>query len=491
MPTQKLEKPKRGRLRKWLRRIAIGLAVLLLLSVLGSWIWYEYSRWQGKKELAVAIAETDAVDPRWRWEQLEEDKPQIADAENSIVVLSQFNDSLAGWNPKDLRMHQGEDLIAAGPANGQLSDEKRSLIKAAIVEHIQSVNVAFSLKNYTRGRSTINLNPNVLDIRLPHTDHAQKAAFLLYLYLEQLIVEQRWDDALDAIHAILSISSALKYDSVGISHVVRLGIRSAASARVERVLGMGAPSEVALKKLALHFGQELEENILSQAVRAERALIDKLFASIERDGKKFNEAFYKSSDLPPNEGLALHRAMVRANLPADHAFYLRLTRQAIDIARLPVAERFERWLAFDEGIRARHRASSITARLHVSVLSQPLISYLGESTLRDQARLQCTQAAIAAERYRIANKKWPDALDRLCPTFLGDVPTDPFNGNALRLAVRDDGIVVYSVGADRKDDGGNLISDKNNAPNTDIGLRLWNPDQRNRPAPKPARVAEE
>jgi hypothetical protein len=48
-----------------------------------------------------------------------------------------------------------------------------------------------------------------------------------------------------------------------------------------------------------------------------------------------------------------------------------------------------------------------------------------------------------------------------------------------------DGIVVYSIGRDRKDDGGKINRAKPEAPGGDLGFRLWDIDKRRQAPPKP------
>ena len=61
------------------------------------------------------------------------------------------------------------------------------------------------------------------------------------------------------------------------------------------------------------------------------------------------------------------------------------------------------------------------------------------------------------------------------------MPADPFTGGPLRFRRLDDGIVIYSVGADRKDDGGDLGPSQNKS-GKDIGFRLWDVSQRRQEA---------
>jgi hypothetical protein len=64
-------------------------------------------------------------------------------------------------------------------------------------------------------------------------------------------------------------------------------------------------------------------------------------------------------------------------------------------------------------------------------------------------------AAIAIERYRRANAgSLPTSLETLVPKYLDRVPVDPFSGDAIRYVKGPARVVVYSFGANEKDDGG-------------------------------------
>lgn len=73
---------------------------------------------------------------------------------------------------------------------------------------------------------------------------------------------------------------------------------------------------------------------------------------------------------------------------------------------------------------------------------------------QDTALWAVTRVALAAERYRLAHGDWPRELSELVPAYLEKLPADPFDGEPLRYVRHDDGITVYSVGYNRKDDGG-------------------------------------
>jgi hypothetical protein len=63
---------------------------------------------------------------------------------------------------------------------------------------------------------------------------------------------------------------------------------------------------------------------------------------------------------------------------------------------------------------------------------------------------------VAAERFRLANGRWPEKLMELMPAFLKTVPADPFDGQPLRYRRKGNRIVIYSVGPNVTDDGGDI-----------------------------------
>jgi hypothetical protein len=92
---------------------------------------------------------------------------------------------------------------------------------------------------------------------------------------------------------------------------------------------------------------------------------------------------------------------------------------------------------------------------------------------RVQAQLLSARCALAAERFRLAHGRFPNALTELVPGFLSAVPNDPFARGPLRYAVTQELAVIYSVGADGIDSGGSLekTGARNHDP-LDVGTRL-------------------
>jgi len=64
---------------------------------------------------------------------------------------------------------------------------------------------------------------------------------------------------------------------------------------------------------------------------------------------------------------------------------------------------------------------------------------------------------LAIQRYFRATGSYPDRLDQLVGQgYLKELPKDPFGQGLLTYKRTDEGFLLYSWGADRKDDGGQL-----------------------------------
>ena len=94
----------------------------------------------------------------------------------------------------------------------------------------------------------------------------------------------------------------------------------------------------------------------------------------------------------------------------------------------------------------------------------------------DLAWMRSAIVTVAVERYRRAHSRFPETLNDLVPTYLAAVPTDPYDGAAIRLRRFPEGVVLYSVGEDGVDNGGNIAT--MGRPGIDRGWRLWDVEHR-------------
>ena len=89
---------------------------------------------------------------------------------------------------------------------------------------------------------------------------------------------------------------------------------------------------------------------------------------------------------------------------------------------------------------------------------------------------------LALRRFEQAKGRLPDALTELVPEFMSALPLDPYDNTPVRWNALKQ--IVYSVGLDLKDDGGEMKK-YGTAWEPDIGLRYWwaPPEPESPPAP--------
>jgi hypothetical protein len=93
-----------------------------------------------------------------------------------------------------------------------------------------------------------------------------------------------------------------------------------------------------------------------------------------------------------------------------------------------------------------------------SMFSQAVVSLEGllNRVFDAEVARQLTTTAISLKRYQLRHNQYPTALSELVPELLPSVPRDPADGQPLHYRLNPDGtFLLYSIGSDGVDDGGN------------------------------------
>lgn len=136
--------------------------------------------------------------------------------------------------------------------------------------------------------------------------------------------------------------------------------------------------------------------------------------------------------------------------------------------------------------RMRQVANRIDDIPQYYVLSKSLVTSITRATelwLRFLGTTRALQVAIACEQYRLHQGTWPSHLNVLVPDFIEAIPLDPFDGKPIRYAIIREGIKIWTIGENMKDDGGDVrrleVFSAKIKP-TDWGWVLLNPELRGR-----------
>jgi len=84
----------------------------------------------------------------------------------------------------------------------------------------------------------------------------------------------------------------------------------------------------------------------------------------------------------------------------------------------------------------------------------PALGKAWENSERSIMYRDAALTALALTLYHRQHQVWPQSLEELTPALIPTLPVDRFSGRTLGYRVVDGQPILYSVGADRDDDGG-------------------------------------
>ncbi len=149
----------------------------------------------------------------------------------------------------------------------------------------------------------------------------------------------------------------------------------------------------------------------------------------------------------------------QTSLDADELFRLQYMQESVEIIR-SLHQRhpwpqIQASIATAGGRLIKLQSSPKRFRYPFSLISIPNFSKAVQVAARNETERQLTIAAIAIKRFQLRHGTLPSNLNALVPDFLPALPPDPMSGKTLLYHPAAGGdFVLYSVGEDGQDDGG-------------------------------------
>jgi hypothetical protein len=451
--------------------------------LIGGYGWYVQRA--AEAGLVGVLAALDRDHPGWRWDDVQDQRAAVPDRDNAALQVRAAADLLpAGYNGAFL-----DFIVFQVPAPQQLSARQLRPVEAHLAAVRPALEAARNLARLPVGR----FPPGPPKIRT--TTWLSDAQRLRDLPLGELSAllgydaavraqEGKWDAAVQSIQALFNLVRSLGDEPSICLQQVRMGAGTV-GAPLERVLAQGEPSSGVLAALQALLEAEEAEPLLWHAVRGERARLGQIADELRAGTVSASQVLGRG----PLAGklrigsLDIGEAYFRAasGPPYGHlADLLQFTGRVAEAAQLPPDEQ----LAELDRLRAALRDRSVP---QPSGIAGSGIAYAVETwpalLRRSLAERRCAVVLLAAERFRRSQGRWPASLEELVEAgLLARTPKDPYDRAPLRLRRFADGLVVYSVGADGRDDGGTFDRKHPDMPGTDIGYQLWNVARRRQPA---------
>lgn len=251
----------------------------------------------------------------------------------------------------------------------------------------------------------------------------------------------RLDDAWSMAHTQLRLADATLNEPLLIGQLVRIALIRFSLRTIRELCEIAPPNEQQYQSLQDLFAGLDDVGPLVRSIDGERLLVGEWAFNLPKNElHKLNAENEQPEDLPGIIGQFITlRITFKPMYLADRAAYMRFMHESIDFLKRPYARE-----AYDMEKKLEETHHLMTRML------LPAISRVKVIQCEMLAELRIVRAGLALLHYKQSRNTFPDTLETL---KLNDTD-DPFSQEPLHYKLQGEGFVLYSIGPDRKDDGG-------------------------------------
>lgn len=507
---------KLGKRSLW-KRTLLGLA-----SIVAMLVGYRYwSSYQYEKQLLGLIAQIEADDPDWNWDRQQVRRNALKEKDNAaieiveLLKLTTLRESIGianrnewgkafyqlyytdvfVWYEQFLEMHPNATLPE--PMRAKIQPLMEMAPMPAVMDR------ARKLRNYQSGRFEHNMKPLLMMSLLPDVQGTRSVGNLLAWDSDLNASRGQLPQTIESIQGMLGIARSFSHDPFLVSQLIRMALVNHAGKQTMRLLAMPVSwSPAQLLTLQEEFEQEheLSQDILEKMIKGDRATLDHdLQMLIDAKVTYYEIAKMYGRRIAWQTGitridevmtdvfpeLVLGWGNRPGNLLKERYDLLNFYTLAVHWSRLPdhqLLTAVEVWNSTGPFLTPFLRQYFMYAGMF-GVGSDPIpevkkMHSLAKAFLNNRAKVRSIAALLACERYRLDKGAWPASWEAMTPQYLKQAPKDPFNGQHLLLKTLKDGLVIYAVGENGQDNGGEVLLPEGGIQATDVGFRLWNVNAR-------------
>ena len=395
--------------------------------------------------------------------------PATNDEARAALFMGTMNGYQAPTNLPSMMKMVASGVAAVGHARlapDQMADYENNVNLVARLREILGTNILGFNLDYSQG----------MNILLPHLAKVKSAEQLAAGTAMQALATNDPEEAHSSLLLAVDVARLDDKNPLMICDLVRIAMARIALNATWEALQSGEWSEPQLAELqARSEDMDLFERLV-KVMEMERAwdiaAISELRKTNELGGLGLFQSSYGSSGSSGNAGLLdelrdkLQEFYDRYPrywkwrstwsydeelfiLQADDAALESLHEAKATGAMVPALREFDQ--QYSKLISLHHATNHFELGLD---LSASLKTYFRKVATAETAR-RLAVTAIALKRYQLAHNTYPASLGELVPAFLSHVPNDLMDGKPLRYRLEPDGsFLLYSVGEDGKDDGG-------------------------------------
>jgi len=277
---------------------------------------------------------------------------------------------------------------------------------------------------------------------LPNAQKVRCLARLLALDIRVRACRGDAAGAVESLEALYGTAVTVAHQLTIVEQLIHMAVAGVAFGETEQLLGDLELTDEQLARIAARLDSLDIRGGLTTGMIGERAMGYYAFHHLEQ-----------VPEIPQLKGMGVAGQLSR---PVDCEWYLQLFDDLIAASREPFPEARNRARAVEMRLKARAGSQNPLEKMNymVTLMILPATGAAFDATGRTLAARETLRVAVAAERYRLATGAFPNQLTELVPAYLPAVPVDPFDGLPLRMKATSEELIVYSVGKDGQDNGG-------------------------------------
>lgn len=291
---------------------------------------------------------------------------------------------------------------------------------------------------------------------LPHLSPLRNFARIYHLRALTKLSAGQTDAALDDVQMCLRLADKIKDEPLLVSFLVKIAMTDLSTQPVWEGLGAHRWNDHQLSALQASFENIDQFDSFAKALRGERILEYLMMRElIEKPAERAGlfKLFVENQPAAPLLFLAAPAGWIYQNQLRFDRFYAETMLPTMDFEHQRVSPK----AASVAALQFENETMRPNPYNFLIGMLMPAISVTIRKAAWAQTTIQEVVVACALERYRLEYRQLPDTLDALVPEFLARVPHDVIDGEPLRYRRISDGqFVLYSVGANERDDGGQI-----------------------------------
>jgi len=433
------------------------IALVVVLVLVGLYAAYRYTL---HRMVEAKLDEIRKQGYPTTYRELDNKYPFPPAAENAATIYTQAFGELSERSAKNTNLPI-VGMASLPQRSEPVSNEMRAAIEDYLSQHKEALALLHRGASYQKCRYDLGLS-NIPYRTTQVFGPIRQGARLLLLESILRAENQEKELAVESILANLKLSKSLEFPPLLLSHLVRGACEGMIDYGLQRVLTRCPFEDQQLQLLSRSLLDNESTDAAAKCAVSERCSSVGLFTTmrsldaIRRAGDweqlVANMAF--GEEKPPSYGWGFLYYRVSGSLDMDELAYLRFQDDYLSASQLPLAKRWPRIKQLEDQLKRFPRRYPYTRSIVFGWDREPSFGAPIKSDARRIAGLRNAAVACACERYRLHNDSLAENLTELVPTYLDEIPVDPFDGQPLRYKKLTKGYVVYSVGADGKDDGG-------------------------------------